>query len=1786
MDSKDVHNDSIETLATFYGVSDTNLLESLDPDLVERLASKIPEFDKVTSSVSILEEKLEELNREKQGYEGTIGGLQTKLTESNNRVTTLSDELSSLERDLKSTKDGKAEAVKLLDLKLSELDRLQSKLQGTLNVDNNLRAKNVSLNEQLQVLKLENLSLKTDVETTKQSLTYSEMQKSWLERELDTQKGEFDKYREKKEKEFHEQYTSLAKVTQELESTKTAYNVALANNDELSTNARKRRGKLEALRHTLDSEREAAKRDKAAQDNLITLLEKQVKEQQKSLDKVFAVQTGTETSEKNKEELLGKIEELTQNLDKVLAENKVLENKLTAYERVKSTETALDLEKQNKADDSNIKLVNNVAYTQLSDEISHLRKQLLNEQTEKGQLETQVKSLISELEQKIPLFNSLRERADYLERELEETSLLLEHTSNENLHKAQELDERQQETNTLREQVQGLDTQCTHLAEQVQFLLYNIECITQSHPSKGVPQLTKDEINTVRLILRHKGSEDKDNNKLDSQEVISDRLVKFKNVVELQMQNMNLLKAIEALTARAEELEVSKKESEASVEAVTEAKEAILTLKEYNSKLEAKVESLTEELKTYTTQRTPERPRENGVPQDTEGRNDMLIKTLRDKLDETIAESRQNSKLLNDEIDKLHESQTKLTFDYETEKSGRKLAEERLELLQSTYEISKRENTQLQSRIDNLVNKISEQDSSMSSITQKYLECNSKLSVMEYSIESLKSEKQLSLDAEQFLKEELKKVSQERNNLKLMVTQLQSLQGERESLVRNVQDSCDAEINRFKSALEDANERLESKSRELNQAEEDRKSQIKWYKETIDSLQEKNSRLDQQLKQKSEELERLDVQSEELRQKLQEMDQQVESYKLSEDAKNARNKILSLEKELADSRDSLADCYSQIEVFTQQAATNQTTVQRLTNELQQAMKQGKELEEANGTLEDKLIKLNIQFEKDKDEFERERIDLNRKLSVLDFSERNMEKVRAEFEDRVKQLQSDLEHQATLAIESQRKYQQEFQRCMEMSEDLSKLRNELQGYKGEVESTKAQYKHTKHLLEQQRDEFSKEKETYIKKFELVSRRVEDLSSQNKILYEQLDLLGNKSSAGEKDTDSSINKLEKDLINNLRRERDILNAKLSIHEQEVTSTRHSLSAKETELRTVKLELANLKNLTLEKETQEAGRKVDISNQLDVFKESNITLRNELKEANKKVGKLTADFTSLQEKYIPLKSELEHIKSSIEERNKQLQLARDECNRWRNRSDELLQSRDKGDPEANKKLKEEINSLRSELEDQKKKTQGAETRFQKLKDQAHERLDAAERTNRALTDELNGIKVAKDSLQTVLDGAQRQISHLEDLVEQGKHMEAEKIKSLEEELSATKAKSSELEHKLDASLKSSGKLESEIERLQNRLQTSGSADSSPEEEEASSLVASLRQELDLERARYKLLQEEAAKHVAGPEGEMHQEGDTVKHTSDQTANSTEMPQVDMEALKKQWMQEHEEDVQQRIKEAEENLKRRIRLPTEEKINRIIEKKRAALQEEYDKNLEEKAKDLLMNTEAADLPLKIKEAIENNYKTKFEKELQETRKKSFEEGKHQASMRLALLEKKIALLEGQTKHVRQAERPQTSKDTSVSSEKSVPQVNEDSAAQAAVSTVSDGTSNPKVGSKASTFGSPHFSSAKPNLFFQGANTLGSRGAYNPFTSSLKATPVPTPHILPPSSPKGLGVQQDVKTPTKPSEEESKEESERSEDSAKRPAETELPGDDLKKSKNEDTREAAVTTDDKTTSS
>lgn len=109
-------------------------------------------------------------------------------------------------------------------------------------------------------------------------------------------------------------------------------------------------------------------------------------------------------------------------------------------------------------------------------------------------------------------------------------------------------------------------------------------------------------------------------------------------------------------------------------------------------------------------------------------------------------------------------------------------------------------------------------------------------------------------------------------------------------------------------------------------------------------------------------------------------------------------------------------------------------------------------------------------------------------------------------------------------------------------------------------------------------------------------------------------------------------------------------------------------------------------------------------------------------------------------------------------------------------------------------------------------------------------------------------------------------------------------------------------------------------------------------------------------------------------------------------------------------------RIEEAKENLKKCIRLPTEEKIKKIIDKNKNILEKEFDKGIEEKLKVLKPSDKLKKQVKDIIKGLEVRIKKWIEEELKGSlKKKAFEEGKHQTPIRTTLFEGKIAKLEAQ---------------------------------------------------------------------------------------------------------------------------------------------------------------------------
>lgn len=161
----------------------------------------------------------------------------------------------------------------------------------------------------------------------------------------------------------------------------------------------------------------------------------------------------------------------------------------------------------------------------LFSDIKVLKRQLIKERNQKFQLQNQLEDFILELEHKTPELISFKERTKSLEHELKRSTELLETVSLTKRKQEREITSLRQKINGCEANIHSLVKQRLDLACQVKLLLLNTSAIQET-----ASPLSQDELISLRKILESSNIV----NENDSQAIITERLVEFSNVNELQ----------------------------------------------------------------------------------------------------------------------------------------------------------------------------------------------------------------------------------------------------------------------------------------------------------------------------------------------------------------------------------------------------------------------------------------------------------------------------------------------------------------------------------------------------------------------------------------------------------------------------------------------------------------------------------------------------------------------------------------------------------------------------------------------------------------------------------------------------------------------------------------------------------------------------------------------------------------------------------------------------------------------------------------------------------------------------------------------------------------------------------------------------------------------------------------------------------------------------------------------------------------------------------------------------
>ena len=1547
--------------------------------------------------------------------------------------------------------------VKSVGEKNDEIRSLEYKLNELQSTNKQLRQEVLDTDAELQALKSKELREKSELSRLEQEKKLLQDNNDWLTTELNAKNAQFNEYRENTSVKIQESASKISQLQSELDSSKSNNESLNQTLNQLQTQLHEKLSENKKIKDDYNFNEQEFEKELSLKQKMIDVLEKHVESLKKEMESTKKTIQSSSFSDKDRDDLLEEIEDLKKRVE------------ASELKCVKLNESIEELTSNTAIEDPNISNTVNSetsvsAIPKLYGDIGMLKKQLIVERRQKEELKSQVQAFVIELEHKVPILNSFKERTEMLENELNEVTILLETTGKDRDNKASQLEHLKATINSYESQISSLSKQRIDLARQIQFLLVN-----QSIKTSSDGPLTADELKFVENLIK---SEDT-TSVSDTQSVITDRLVKFSSIAELQEKNAELLSTIRNL---ADELERKEAESKAQSQlleddTVREAKETIFALHDHAQNLEQQLSVLTKERDAYKALASNSNSDSTVTKSITYQTTDLdtKAKELETRITAVIQEAENNANEWSNENNELKKRLYEVSLQFESEKTSRVLAEDRLSLLQSTLELSKKQCEELKKRSDDLQKILTKQDKRTQETVEVLISTKTELSSLQSELTILKSEKTFLEKVQKDLKKENERLSKESVEYKVLIAQLQALQRERDALLKETQESFQEKLRKLENELTSTSERLTEKEKVIEENSNSKQQEYKWFQEKIDELNNDVNKFRNLANEKDIEIQSIQSKTREQAAKLKEFEAKIQSYDMLNNIDDTQNLVETLRQELEKTNLQLSDAYSQMEHFKNSAEKSAESVNEISATFEKAQQESqnviislesdkKNLQNTVNILNDQITDLNNEISHQRDQYQTERQSLLEQLDQLQSVKNSVDDMKSKYKQEIEMIQKDLRMQTQYANDAQKSYEQELQKHADVSKTITSLRTEAQHSREELENIRNQFLTASETLKNNEELIEKQRSEYEGRISELQQKVQELSSQNTLLYDQLELL-NKSETNENVVDSN------DLLISLRRERDVLQTKLEIALSEQNVLRQRLDLSKADVQNLNSELSYLKSSTEEsvkilEQHESIMKELD---QLNLLRESNITLRSENSELKNECTDLNSKIKQLEEKISPLESSISALQTSINLKEQELNLAKEEADRWKKRSQDILHKYERIDPEEHGKLKDEINIVKEDL----KKTKESlhivttekddwESKFQRLKTQARDKLTAAREKEQSLTSEINEMKQSKAKIEEQLQQSSATISELkeklnliseekdakekafdsqlaklqEDLLAVQKQMESTAVSS-EQNVDAEK----EIES-LSITIKDLNKkiqqLETDLASAQEQLVNGRPAVIS---EDTSQVVEKLKKEFEAEKEQllrdkereltslFEAQKEEAWKvREEQLKKEFEQRAEALKEESQKNsveagASNNKETAIDIDALKTDWEKEYETQTLERIKSAEEALKKRIRLPTQQKIDKIVEARRAVLEESFEERVREKAQEMIANGGVDSVSLEQHRAeleeLKSNLRKQFEEDLAEIKQKSFEEGKQQVSLKLKFLESKIKNLE-----------------------------------------------------------------------------------------------------------------------------------------------------------------------------
>ncbi|KAI9678802.1 MAG: hypothetical protein M1817_005861 [Caeruleum heppii] len=825
----------------------------LEVELENAVRSNESRVRGLKSTVEKSLKEVSELRNKLTVEENARSALESQLRASTSTSSSTTSELETLRSRIASLESSNRDTLSLLDSKSTAHDRLAEELSAQQQRTNELRREISTLEQSVQAATSATTTAKFRESSLQQELDLVRRRNDWFETELKTKTAEASKTRKEKVARIAELQRQNDDANATIDSLRRNESTLRTRLDELTQKVEESFAKIQRLQEDAAKEQESFRSELEGAQRLAGLFESSAKTARERLQDV---QSAYEQSKEEAAEELGryKIEAETERSEKEAAEERVMELEVVVERMEADVANARNATptpgtprrplngmsspyRDGSFTPTSARIKGGLSFTQMYTEYSNAKAELDLEKRRNEKLTATVDEMIQDLESKQPEIEEMRAEHERLEGEVIEMTSLLDEVGKER-------DKAKKESRKWEGQVDGLQREGDLLRQQLRDLSVQIRMLLSDIHARDGGEDPLDEAQQRQLKQMARGELDEASLEQLSTtgKIVSQRLIQFKNIQEMQEQNANLLRLVRQMSEQIEGEDAQKAKSQHAQD-----HEQLEALRVKVEKYKDEMKSMVTKSQSYIKERdmfrrmlqhrgqlgpnadlnsmfgqsiqsgAPGTP--SGVPMQSIEQSpsakdaadlSKVIKEMQLHFDAYRDEASTDQRALKEQADRLSREKGDLQAEISRINSQLSLARERYEMLQANYNVLQSGNRELQKRLDSVAENAAKQDLKTQQVAEEVIEARAMVDSLRNETANLKAEKELWKRIEKRLGEDNESLMNERNRLNSLITSLQNLQNERElsdsETRRRLQaqvESLDAELQTTKRKLGD-----------------------------------------------------------------------------------------------------------------------------------------------------------------------------------------------------------------------------------------------------------------------------------------------------------------------------------------------------------------------------------------------------------------------------------------------------------------------------------------------------------------------------------------------------------------------------------------------------------------------------------------------------------------------------------------------------------------------------------------------------------------------------------------------------------------------------------------------------------------------------------------------------------------------------------------------------------------------------------------------------------------------